>query len=310
MLDGTGMEPLIEIKGPDSPLLFVKDVSVRRNKTDVIKDVNLKIYPGEFVGIVGPNGGGKSTLIQTILGVLKHHTGGILLSGHEPLSQGVFGKVAWVSQAAANLPKNVRLTVRELVSLGVLNHTNWWNWFLPNRVASYLFWPYKIKDKGRARLIKIEDAIEMVGLSHLAHRDVNQLSGGERQRAVIARALASEADLLLLDEPLVGMDRASRSSLLKLLDRFCHEQNKTIVMISHDIGAMLQTAHRLVYLEETIWFDGPPANFPSLEELALMRGIEDVHGACEQCDDGEDDKVYEEDLRGKQIEIGSLSEVK
>ena len=268
MLDGTGMEPLIEIKSPDSPLLLIEDVSVRRNKTDVIKDVNLKIYPGEFVGIVGPNGGGKSTLIQTILGVLKHHSGGILLSGHEPLSQGVFGKVAWVSQAAANLPKNVRLTVRELVSLGVLNHKNWWNRFLLNRVSS-----------------KVEDAIEMVGLSHLAHRDVNQLSGGERQRAVIARALASEAELLLLDEPLVGMDRASRSSLLKLLDRFCHEQNKTIVMISHDIGAMLQTAHRLVYLEETIWFDGPPANFPSLEELALMRGIEDVHGACEQCDD-------------------------
>ena len=268
MPDGTGMGLLLEIKTPDSPLLFVKDVSVRRNKADVIKDVNLKIYPGEFVGIVGPNGGGKSTLIQTILGVLKHHSGGILLSGHEPLSQGVFGKVAWVSQAAANLPKNVRLTVRELVSLGVLNHKNWWNWFLPNRAS-----------------LKIEDAIEMVGLSHLAHRDVNQLSGGERQRAVIARALASEADLLLLDEPLVGMDRASRSSLLKLLDSFCHEQNKTIVMISHDIGAMLQTAHRLVYLEETIWFDGPPANFPSLEELALMRGIEDVHGACEQCDD-------------------------
>jgi zinc transport system ATP-binding protein len=268
MPDGTGMGLLLEIKTPDSPLLFVKDVSVRRNKADVIKDVNLKIYPGEFVGIVGPNGGGKSTLIQTILGVLKHHSGGILLSGHEPLSQGVFGKVAWVSQAAANLPKNVRLTVRELVSLGVLNHKNWWNWFLPNRAS-----------------LKIEDAIEMVGLSHLAHRDVNQLSGGERQRAVIARALASEADLLLLDEPLVGMDRASRSSLLKLLDRFCHEQNKTIVMISHDIGAMLQTAHRMVYLEETIWFDGPPANFPSLEELALMRGIEDVHGACEQCDD-------------------------
>ncbi len=130
MLGGTGMGLLIEIKAPDSPLLFVKDVSVRRNKTDVIKDVNLKIYPGEFVGIVGPNGGGKSTLIQTILGVLKHHSGGILLSGHKPLSQDVFGKVAWVSQAAANLPKNVRLTVRELVSLGVLNRKNWWNHWL------------------------------------------------------------------------------------------------------------------------------------------------------------------------------------
>jgi zinc transport system ATP-binding protein len=155
--------------------------------------------------------------------------------------------------------------VRELVSLGVLNNKNW---FLPNRNS-----------------LKIDEAIEMVGLSHLAQRDVNHLSGGERQRAVIARALASEADLLLLDEPLVGMDRASRSSLLKLLDSFCHKQNKTIVMISHDIAAMLQTAHRLVYLEETIWFDGPPAIFPNLEELARLRGIEDVHDACEVCDD-------------------------
>ena len=259
------MHPAVEIKATKSPLLLIENVSVRRNKIDVIKDVNLKIYPGEFVGIVGPNGGGKSTLIHAILGVLKCHSGQILLSQQQPLSKGVFGRVAWVSQAAANLPKNVRLTVRELVSLGVLDNKNW---FLPNRSSS-----------------KIEDAIEMVGLSHLAQRDVNQLSGGERQRAVIARALASEAELLLLDEPLVGMDRASRSSLLKLLDSFCHKQDKTIVMISHDIAAMVQTAHRLVYLEETIWFDGPPALFPNLEELALMRGIEDVHDACEVCDD-------------------------
>ncbi len=259
------MQPAVEIKAASPPILLIEGVSVRRNKTDVIKDVNLKIYPGEFVGIVGPNGGGKSTLIQAILGVLKCHSGRILISDNQFSSKGAFGRVAWVSQSAANLPKNVRLTVRELVSLGVLNNKNW---FLPNRASS-----------------KVEDAIALVGLGHLAQRDVNQLSGGERQRAVIARALASEADLLLLDEPLVGMDRASRSSLLKLLDRFCHEQNKTIVMISHDIAAMLQTTHRLVYLEETIWFDGPPANFPDLEELALMRGIEDVHGACEVCDD-------------------------
>lgn len=259
------MHPVVEIKATNSPLLLIEDVSVRRTKLDVIKNINLKIYPGEFVGIVGPNGGGKSTLIHAILGVLKCHTGRILLSEHQPSSKGVFGRVAWVSQAAANLPKNVRLTVRELVSLGVLNNKNW---FLPNRNS-----------------LKIDEAIEMVGLSHLAQRDVNHLSGGERQRAVIARALASEADLLLLDEPLVGMDRASRSSLLKLLDSFCHKQNKTIVMISHDIAAMLQTAHRLVYLEETIWFDGPPALFPNLEELARLRGIEDVHDACEVCDD-------------------------
>jgi len=259
------VSPLIEIHSASKPLLLVENVSVRRNRSNVLSDVNLKVFPGEFVGIVGPNGGGKSTLIQAILGILKCQSGQILLASNRPMSKAVYGKVAWVSQAAANLPQNVRLTVRELVGLGTMNNKNW---FLPSFASS-----------------EIERAIELVGLTHLAHRDVNQLSGGERQRAVIARALASQAELLLLDEPLVGMDRASRSSLLKLLDSFCHEQDKTIIMISHDTAAMLQTAHRIVYLEEKIWFDGPPGNFPNLEELAVMRGIEEVHGACEQCDD-------------------------
>jgi zinc transport system ATP-binding protein len=240
------------------PLLQVEQVSVRRNRTEVIKQVNLEIYPGEFVGIVGPNGGGKSTLIQAILGLLTCQSGRILVAGKPPMSKAVFGKIAWVSQAAANLPHNVRLTVRELVGMGLLNNKNW---FIP----------------GASVANKVNDAIRMVGLEHLASRDVNQLSGGERQRAVIARALASGAEFLLLDEPLVGMDRASRSSLLKLLDSFCHEKNKTILMISHDVAAMRQTAHRMVYLEETIRFDGPPPDFPSLEELASLRGIEDVH---------------------------------
>jgi zinc transport system ATP-binding protein len=118
----------------------------------------------------------------------------------------------------------------------------------------------------------------MVGLEDVADRDVNQLSGGQRQRAVIARALASQADFLILDEPLVGLDRASRNGLLKLLDGFCHQDKKTILMVSHDVTAMRKTAHRLVYLEDTVRFDGPPPEFPSLEDLASLRGIVDVHG--------------------------------
>jgi zinc transport system ATP-binding protein len=268
------MESAPTVSKEESPFLRVENVTVRRNRQDVIKDVSLTIYPGEFVGVVGPNGAGKSTLVQAILGLLKAQSGLILIDGKPPMSEGVFGKVAWVSQAAAHLPKNVRLTVRELVAMGVRNHKNW---FMP----------------GRTNADKIDEAIRMVGLEHLATRDVNQLSGGERQRAVIGRALASGAEFLLLDEPLVGMDRASRSSLLKLLDDFCHDQRKTIFMISHDIAAMRQTAHRMIYLEETVRFDGPPPNFPSLEELALLRGIEDVHGghhydhAAEHCGGGD-----------------------
>jgi len=240
-------------------LLVVDKITVHRGGVPIIKNASLTMEAGEFVGIVGPNGGGKSTFVQAILGVLKCHAGTVRLKGHAPMSDEIIGSVAWVSQAAANLPKSVRLTVRELVSLGTMNKRSWFNPRLSQSDA-------------------IDEAIEMVGLTNVANRDVNQLSGGQRQRAVIARALASKADFLVLDEPLVGLDRASRNTLLKLLDGFCHQQNKTILMVSHDITAMRQTAHRLIYLEDTIRFDGPPPLFPSLEELASLRGIEDVHG--------------------------------
>jgi len=242
-----------------APLLVVQGVTVQRGGVSVVRDVNLTVKEGEFLGIVGPNGGGKSSLIQAILGILKCHKGTVEVFGYPPMSKPVSGKVAWVSQAAANLPSNVRLTVRELVQLGLLKQRTW-------------FRPFQRHTE------EVDQAIAMVGLEHLAHRDVAHLSGGQRQRAVIARALATQADVLLLDEPLVGMDPPSRNSLLKLLDKFCHDHGKTIVMVSHDLAAIRQSAHRIVYLEGAVRFDGSPPDFPSLEALAKLRGIDDVHG--------------------------------
>ena len=109
------------------------------------------------------------------------------------------------------------------------------------------------------------------------HTDVSKLSGGQKQRAVIARALASNADFILLDEPLVGIDRNARNSLLKLLDNLCHNEGKTILMVSHDLAAIRQTAHRMIFLEQKIWFDGNSDEFPDLNELADLRGIQHVH---------------------------------
>ena len=90
---------------------------------------------------------------------------------------------------------------------------------------------------------EVKKAIEMVDLQDVAHVDVGRLSGGQKQRAVIARALASEAEFILLDEPLVGIDSNTRNSLLKLLDKLCNEQEKTILMVSHDLTEIRQTAH-------------------------------------------------------------------
>ena len=160
------------------PILQIDDLSVSRSGKTIIKDIDLTIEKGEFVGIVGPNGSGKSTLLLAILGVLKSQTGTIGIYGHPPLSRKLDGRIGWVSQAASNLPRHVRITVGELVQLGTINSRNMFSF---------------VNDERRERVKK---AIEMVGLEDVVDVDLGRLSGGQRQRAVIARALASDAEFI------------------------------------------------------------------------------------------------------------------
>ena len=243
----------------EESILEVFDLTVIRSGNVIIKDIDLTVRKGEFVGIVGPNGSGKTTFLLAILGILKPQRGTVLIYKSPPMSRTLHKRIGWVSQAAANLPRDIRITVRELVRLGTLNSSNMFDW----------------SDNGRRE--KVDKAIKMADLQDVENTDIGRLSGGQRQRAVIARALATEADFILLDEPLVGIDRDARNSLLKLLDKLCHEEGKTILMVSHDLTAIRQTAHRMIFLEETIRFDGPTESFPDLEKLADLRGIEHVH---------------------------------
>ncbi len=240
-------------------VLEVEDLSVIRSGKLVISDINFWLSKGEFVGIVGPNGSGKTTLLLSILGILKANSGKIRIYGCEPMCNSNDGRISWVSQAASNLPNNLRITVRELVKLGTISSRNMFS--------------FSSNSKNWA----VDKAIEMVDLKNEENTDVGRLSGGQRQRAVIARALASQADFIILDEPLVGIDREARNSLLKLLDDLCHDAGKTILMVSHDLAAIRQTAHRMIYLEETIKFDGETSEFPDLTEIAELRGINPVH---------------------------------
>ena len=239
-------------------ILSVSNLSVFRSGTKVIEDINLSLTCGEFVGIVGPNGGGKSTLIMTILGILKPKTGSIRIYNELPLSKNNIGLVGWVPQTASKLPTNLQITVKEFISLGTLNRKS--------------FFILTKKDRK-----KVEDILKVVGLEEYKDTRITNLSGGQRQRAAIGKALASESDLILMDEPMVGVDRDSRNSIMKLLDNLCHEQNKTIIMISHDLASIKQTVHRMIYLEQNIHFDGPTSKFPELSSLAKLRGIKPTH---------------------------------
>ena len=239
-------------------ILRVSNLSVNRSGNQIICDINLTITCGEFIGIVGPNGGGKSTLMLTILGILKPRTGSVRIYDLAPMSRQTLGKVGWVPQAATNLPQNLQITVKEFIQLGTLNH------------KSLL----RLRKNEREKVQKI---IETIGLDEYANTRIANLSGGQRQRAAIGKALASDADLLLMDEPMVGVDGESRNSIMRLLDGLCHNQNKTIVMISHDLASIKSTVHRMVYLEQKIRYDGPTQTFPDLADLAELRGIEPKH---------------------------------
>lgn len=239
-------------------ILSVSKLSVNRSGNEVISDINLTITCGEFIGIVGPNGGGKSTLILTILGVLKPRTGNVKIYDHAPTSKLTLGKVGWVPQAATNLPQNLQITVKEFIQLGTLTRKSL----------------FQLRKNERQKVLKI---IETIGLEEYTDTRMANLSGGQKQRAAIGKALASNADLLLMDEPMVGVDGESRKSIMRLLDDLCHEQNKTIVMVSHDLASIKRTVHRMVYLEQKVRYDGPTRNFPDLSDLAELRGIESTH---------------------------------
>ena len=243
-----------------SPPLKVDKLSVNRSGQLVLEDVCLTINRGEFVGLVGPNGGGKTTFLLTILGLLKSKSGSIELYGHRKAPNSILRKLGWVSQHASNIPRNIKITVKELVQLGTLNSNN-------------MFWRFSTEQNQQ-----VSKAIELAGLKSVENKNISNLSGGQRQRAVIARALASNAEFIILDEPLVGIDRDSRNSLLKFLDKLCHEAQKTILMVSHDIAAIQQSSHRMIFLEEKIRYDGAADCFPDLTDLANLRGIKPVHG--------------------------------
>lgn len=240
-------------------MLEATNLSVVRSGKLVLEDVNLSINKGEFVGIVGPNGGGKSTFLLTVLGILQPANGSVTVFGHNPQNVNFNGNVGWVSQSAASIPTKMRMTVRELISLGTLS-------------TSDLF-SFRRRKNDEA----VERALELVGLTDLAEMDIARLSGGQRQRAVIGRALASNAELLIFDEPLVNVDRSSRNGILKLLDDLCHNENKTLLMVSHDLTAIRQSAHRVIYLDGQIQYDGSPSEIPDLSGLAGLVGLQHVH---------------------------------
>lgn len=200
----------------------------KKGKTDVIQsDLNLQLRAGELVCLIGPNGSGKSTLLRTLTGLQKP------LSGKTSIDEKEISKLKQREKAlliALVLTERVDIenaTVYNLVSLGRHPHSNWWG---------------NINDDED---LIIREAIEMVHLEHKMYQNINELSDGERQRAMIAKALAQDTPIIMLDEPTAHLDLPNRVEIMLLLHKLAHKTDKAILLSTHELDLALQAADRI-----------------------------------------------------------------
>jgi zinc transport system ATP-binding protein len=203
-----------------TPVLEVSDLNVSRLNSVVIEDANFIIHKGDYVGIVGPNGGGKTTLLLALLNITPRTKGTIRLFGQDIESFSHWEKVAYVPQHAVNFDSQFPLTVRELVSLGRVNRSNLGRTFK------------------HADMEAVDDILEFMGISEIADRRIGQLSGGQKQRVFVAKALVRKPEIILLDEPIVGVDAKTQEKFYKKLSDLNLKKGITILLVTHDLTAV------------------------------------------------------------------------
>jgi ABC-type Mn2+/Zn2+ transport system ATPase subunit len=212
------------------PVVSLEGVSLGYGDRPVLRGVDLNIYPGALVGVAGPNGSGKTTLFRSMLGLLPI-VGGTLVRG---CALSDFG---YVPQSAA-LDAQFPLSAAQVVEMGAYG-----------RVRFYQLLPRKEKQR-------LREVLDQVGLPHLAARSFFSLSGGQKQRILIARALMTNPKIMILDEPLSGVDEESRRSIASLLVKLTRETRLAVVFSSHDLEMVQRVADRIVRVDKgKVWVE-------------------------------------------------------
>lgn len=216
-------------------LVEVRNVSFSYGSKQVLRDITLDICSGDYLGIIGPNGGGKTTLLKLILGLLKPTSGEIKYTNHP--------RIGYVAQKAATFDLNFPLSVRDVVSQGRVS-------------VRGLFHSLTAADWS-----DVDKALTHVGLSGFQTKLIGDLSGGQQQRVFIARALVGEPQLIFLDEPTSGIDAASQEQFYTLLKKLNQELKITLVIVSHDIDVITKEVTHVAVINEQLVYHGPPHQF-------------------------------------------------
>lgn len=213
-----------------SNAITVEKLSVSYGKIKALSDINLTVKKGEYLGIIGPNGGGKTTLLSAILGLVKKDGGHIEIAGGT-------SSIGYVPQNAM-LSRSFPITALETVMTA----------FLKKGLHPF----FRVTDESKTFA---ESCLDRVGLLSLADRSIDALSGGELQRLLIARALASKPEILMLDEPTASVDPASREKIYSLLSSL-NKEGMTVVMVTHDLFAISSSVEQIACLNKTLVYHG------------------------------------------------------
>lgn len=234
----------------------IHQVNHKYTNYDVLCCIDFSVEEGSFISIVGPNGGGKTSLLRLILGIEKPSEGSIKVFGIEPQ------KVAaeWVSYVPQikTLDRSFPALSYELVANGMIGK---WTGKIPKKIYLQAF-----------------DILEQIGASHLAEKPLNQLSGGELQRIYLARSFAKKPRLLLLDEPATGIDVAGEKDINKIIDEFRSKNDTTILMVTHDWEAAYHHSDYVLLLNvKQICFDKPDKAFSDVNLRRAFRHTGHAH---------------------------------
>jgi len=215
------------VGGKANPVVELEGVSYSYGRQRVLDRVNLSVERGDFVGVIGPNGSGKTTIAKLILGLLKPDSGTVRLFGEDISRFRDAKRIGYVPQKATGFDQNFPATVFEVASMGRIPRAG------------------MLKQLSAGDNAAVERALSLTGMLPLRDRRIGELSGGQQQRVFIARALAAEPDLLILDEPTVGVDAEAQHSFYSLLKQLNKDLGMTLILISHDVGMVSENVNKL-----------------------------------------------------------------
>jgi manganese/iron transport system ATP-binding protein len=246
---GTNLIPHHAEHVPGAAIVEISGMSVRYNGRPALDDINFQLNSGQRVAVVGPNGAGKSTLFKAIAGVIQPTNGQVQVFGEGPDGHICIAYVPQRSQVDWDFP----VSVADVVMMGRIGKLG------PLRWPRARDWEY------------VHNSLEMVGLEHLAKRQIGELSGGQQQRMFIARALAQEAELMLMDEPLTGLDVTTQEDIFRILAEL-NERGVTILIAMHDLKLAAERFDQVMLLNRRMMGFGSPREIFTPDRLVAAYG--------------------------------------